>query len=174
MRLYPTKIPSIADEVIDSLVKTNDIAVHDAKEASLDVEAVLKEYVRLDREVTDKAKDILEERKLSYGQFGKIKRAIADERGFVMGEEGVNWMANQILEAFMQSQHIDEVFGDDDQLALTRKKIKDILLRNMQVDEELDEEVRNRIKNLQEGTAAWEVEYAKAMEQIKRKHGINE
>ena len=44
----------------------------------------------------------------------------------------------------------------------------------MQVDEELDQEVRQRIKNLQEGTAAWDVEYAKVMDQIKTKHGIKE
>ena len=33
-------------------------------------------------------------------------------------------------------------------------------------------EVRNRIKNLEEGTQAWELEYKRAMDQIKRKHGL--
>ena len=42
------------------------------------------------------------------------------------------------------------------------------------VDDEMDAEVRDRIKNLQEGTSAWDVEYAKALEQIKAKHGIKE
>jgi hypothetical protein len=42
----------------------------------------------------------------------------------------------------------------------------------MMVDEEIDQEVRNRIKNLEEGTQAWELEYKRAMEQIKRKHGL--
>jgi hypothetical protein len=32
--------------------------------------------------------------------------------------------------------------------------------------------VRRRIKNLEEGTQTWELEYAKVMEQIKRKHGL--
>ena len=45
-------------------------------------------------------------------------------------------------------------------------------LRRRQIVQ-LDVEVRQRIKNLQEGTSAWEVEYARAMEQIKRKHGID-
>lgn len=171
MKLYTGKIPTIAQEMIQSLVHANDIEVNDAQEAQLDVEAVLKEYVRMDRECTDKAKDLLEERKLPYGQFGKLKRAIAEEKGFALGEEGINWMANQILETFMQSQHVDEVFADD--VAL-RKKLKEILKKHMAVDDELDQEVRRRIKNLEEGTQAWELEYAKAMEQIKRKHGINE
>jgi hypothetical protein len=145
--------------------------VVDVNEAQLDVEAVLKEYVRMDREITDKAKDLLDQRKLPYGQFGKLKRALADERGFALGEEATNWISNQILETFMQSQHVDEVFAED---VILRKKVKEILKKHMQVDEELDEEVRKRIKNLEEGTQTWELEYAKVMEQIKRKHGINE
>ena len=171
MKLYTGKIPTIASEIITSLVSAQDIEVNDANEAQLDVEAVLKEYVRLDRETTDKAKDILEQRKLPYGQFGKLKRQLAEQRGLALGEEAGNWIANQVLETFMQSAHVDEVFADD--VAL-RKKLKDILKKHMTVDEELDQEVRRRIKNLAEGTQTWELEYAKVMDQIKRKHGINE
>ncbi len=171
MKLYTGKIPTLAQEMIQSLVSTNDIEVSDAHEAQLDIEAILKEYVRLDREITDKAKDTLEERKLAYGQFGKVKRALAEERGFALGEEATNWIANQILETFMHSAHIEEVYAED--VAL-RKKLKDVLKKHMMVDEELDQEVRRRIKNLEEGTQTWELEYAKAMEQIKRKHGLNE
>jgi hypothetical protein len=32
--------------------------------------------------------------------------------------------------------------------------------------------VRSKIKNLQEGTSAFEVEYAKVMDQIKHKRGL--
>lgn len=171
MKLYTGKIPTIAQELIHSLVQAGDIEVNDANEAQLDVEAVLKEYVRMDRECTDKAKDLLEQRKLPYGQFGKLKRALAEERGFALGEEATGWIANQALETFMQSSHVEEVYADDVTL---RKKIKETLRKHMMVDEELDQEVRRRIKNLEEGTQTWELEYAKVMEQIKRKHGIEE
>jgi hypothetical protein len=171
VKLYTGKIPNIAQEIVQSLVSANDIEVADAAEAQLDVEAVLKEYVRLDREITDRSKDILEQKKLDYGQFGKIKRQLAEERGLPLGDEATNWIANQVLETFMQSQHVEEVFADD---VVLRKKLKDILKKHTHVDEELDAEVRRRIKNLEEGTSAWDVEYARAMEQIKRKHGINE
>src|SRR5262249_37420582 len=124
MKLYTGKIGSIAQEVITSMTQAQDIEVNDNHEAQLDVEAVLKEYVRPDRECNDKAKDLLEERNLPYGQFGKLKRAIAEEKGFALGEEAVNWIANQILETFMQSQHVDEVFADD---VVLRKKLKEIL-----------------------------------------------
>jgi len=171
MKLYTGKIGSIAQEVIQSMSQAQDIEVNDAHEAQLDVEAVLKEYVRMDRECTDKAKDLMEERNLPYGQFGKLKRSIAEEKGFALGEEGINWMANQILETFMQSQHVDEVFADD---VILRRKIKDICKKHMQLDEAIDQEVRDRIKNLEEGSSAWDVEYAKVLDQIKQKHGVKE
>jgi hypothetical protein len=155
--------------MVRTLVHDGDIEVADPHEAQLDIEAVLKEYVRLDRELTDKAKDTMEQRKLAYGQFGKLKRALAEERGFALGEEATAWIANQILESFMASNHVDEVFADD---VVLRKKVRDILRKHMMVDEELDEEVRRRIKNLEEGTQAWELEYQRAMDQIKRKHGL--
>jgi hypothetical protein len=169
VKLYTAKIGTIAEETIRSLVADGDIEVGDAHEAQLDIEAILKEYVRLDRELTDKAKDLMEQRNLPYGQFGKLKRSMAEERQFALGEEATAWMANQILESFMVSAHVDEVFADD---AVLRKKVRDVLRKHMAVDEELDQEVRRRIKNLEEGTAAWDVEYARAMEQIKRKHGL--
>ena len=134
----------------------------------MDVQAVLKEYLRVDREITEKAKDILQKRNLPYEQFGKIKRALAGEKAFGLGEEALDWMTNQMLESFMQSPHIDEIFAED---TVLRKRMADILKKHMQVDEELDEEVRRRIKNLQEGTATWEIEYGKVLDQIKRNRG---
>ena len=171
MKLYTGKIAVIAEEMIRTLSTDGDIEVGDANEAQLDVEAILKEYVRVDRELTDKAKDLMEQRNLPYGQFGKLKRAMAEEKQFALGEEATAWMANQILESFMASAHVEEVFADD---VVLRKKVRDILRKHMMVDEELDQEVRNRIKNLEEGTQAWELEYKRAMDQIKRKHGLGE
>lgn len=169
MKLYTAKIGTIAEETIRTLVGDGDIEVSDAHEAQLDIEAILKEYVRLDREITDKAKDLMEKRNLPYGEFGKIKRKMAEERQLALGEEATAWIANQILESFMQSAHVDEVFADD---TVLRKKVRDILRKHMAVEDELDQEVRNRIKNLEEGTQAWELEYKRAMDQIKRKHGL--
>ena len=64
MRLYSGKIPNIAQDLIRKLKEEGDIEVSDVQEAQLDVEAVLKEYLRLDRELTEKAKDIMEKRRL--------------------------------------------------------------------------------------------------------------
>ena len=171
MKLYSGKIDMIASDLIRSLTQAGDIEVGNAGEAELDVAAVLKEYVRVDRELTERAKDIMEIRGLPYSAFGRTKRALAEERDFGLGEEGMSWIATQLIETFMQSVHIDEIFAEDVTL---RRKIKEILKRHMALDEELDQEVRQRIKNLEEGTSAWDIEYKRVMDQMKTKHGIKE
>lgn len=169
MRLYSGKIPTIAGEIVKALVSANDIAVVDRGEAEMDAQAVLKEYLRLDREITEKAKDILQKRGLPYEQFGKVKRTLAQEKGLGLGEDGLEWMTNQMIESFMQSPHIEEIFSED---TVLRKRMADVLKKHMLVDEELDEEVRRKIKNLEEGTATWEIEYSKVLDQMKRNRGM--
>jgi hypothetical protein len=171
MRLYSGKIPAVGTEIVKTLVEAGAIEVSDKAEAEMDVQAVLKEYLRLEREITDKAKDVLQKRNLPYEQFGKVKRTIAGEKAFGLGEDGLEWMTTQMIESFMQSPHIAEIFVDD---SVLRKHMVDILKKHMQVDEELDEEVRRRIKNLQEGTSTWEVEYGRVLDQIKRNRGLDQ
>ncbi len=171
MRLYAGKIPSIASEIVKALVEGEALSVLDRGEAELDVQAVMKEYIRLEREVTDKAKDLLSKRNLPYEHFGKIKRQVAAEKAFGLGDEGLDWMTTQMIESFMQSPHIEEVFADD---ATLRKRMTEILKKHMQIDEEIDAEVRRRIKNLEEGTATWEVEYQKALDQIKKNRHLGD
>jgi uncharacterized protein len=171
MRLYAGKIPVIAAEIIKALLDDEDISVNDKAEAELDVQAVLKEYLRLEREITDKAKDLLQKRNLPYEQFGKIKRSMAKEKSFGLGDDGLEWMTTQMIESFMQSMHVEEIFAED---SVLRKKMVDILKKHMTVDDEVDAEVRRRIKNLEEGTATWEVEYQKALDQIRKNRRLDE
>ena len=171
MRLYVGKIPVIAAEIIKALLESKDLSVLDRGESELDIQAVLKEYLRLERECTDKAKDLLQKRNLPYENFGKVKRQIAAEKGFWYGDEALDWITTQIIESFMQSPHVEEVYAED---AVLRKKMADILKRHMHVDEEIDAEVRRRIKNLEEGTATWEVEYQKAVDQIKKNRRLDD
>jgi len=74
-----------------------------------------------------------------------------------------------MIESFMQSPHIEEIFAED---TVLRKRMADVLKKHMLVDQELDEEVRRKIRNLEEGTATWEVEYSKVLDQLKRNRGL--
>jgi uncharacterized protein len=169
MRLYKTKIPAVAARILERLVADHDIEVGEMAEAVLDMEAVMREYLRLERELTEESKDTMERRNLSYAQFSRVKRELSERKGVGTGDEVLSWITNQVLEMFMHSPHIEEVFGDDTDM---RRKIKDILKSAMSMEDDLDQEVRQRIKNIEEGTAAWDIEYKNKMAEIRRKHGI--
>ncbi len=53
MRLYKTKIPNVAALIVERMIKDEDIEVSNVEEANLDIEAVLNEYLRLDREISE-------------------------------------------------------------------------------------------------------------------------
>lgn len=169
MRLYSSKVPTISDEIIRALVQGEHVELESEAEARADIEAVLKEYVRVDREISDEAKDRMQSRGMSYGTLGKMKAQLAKERGAPPSDEALPYLLDQILNMLFHSNNFAEIFAEDVQL---RTIITPILKRHMDVENELDAEVRSKIKNLQEGTATFDVEYAKVMDQIKRKHGL--
>jgi len=169
MRLYSGKIPVIATDIVRVLTNENDIECGNPREVEADLESVMKEYLRLEREITERAKDRMEATGAERQDLNRIKRAIAEQRGFGLGEESVSWILDQMLAILMRSPHVDEVFSDDPSM---RRKMRTVLQKHMSVDDELDKEVRAKIKNLQEGTANWDVEYSKVMEQVKRKKGV--
>lgn len=165
MRLFSGKIPLIAQEVVKTLVEGGDIETESPNEVTADIESVLKEYLRQERRVVDEAKNRLEIRGLAYSDLGKMKNQAAKDMRLATGEDTLPYLLEQILEILFHSANVEEIFSDDPVL---RKKITAILRRHMDVEQELDREVRGKIKNLEEGTAAFETEYARVMEQIKR------
>lgn len=169
MRLFSGKINAISEEIVKALTATGDMEVESTAEVELDIQSVLKEYLRVEREVNEEAKNRMEARGMGYSQLGKMKSQVAKERNTVTGDETLPYLIDQILEMLFHSQNVSEVFAEDADL---RKKIAPIMRKHMDVEGELDQEVRAKIKNLQEGTAAFDVEYAKMMEQIKRNKGL--
>ncbi|MCB9701686.1 MAG: DUF507 family protein [Myxococcales bacterium] len=169
MRLYANKISTIADAIARLLIDSGDLDVTDREEFKADLEAVLKEYRRKDRELTEQAKDILEKRGLPYPELFRTKRALAEAEDFGIGDDAVQWITSQLLELFMQSSHVEEIYVDD---ATLRRKLRDVLRRHMQADEDIDREVRRHLKHLAENTEAFEIEYQRQLEMVKRKHGL--
>jgi hypothetical protein len=169
MRLYSGKIGPMVDDLVRELTAQGDIEVEDVAEVKLDLEAVLKEFLRRERELSDTAKDRMQREGLGYSELGRMRQRIAREMGFPQPEEVLPYLIDQLLNMLFHSANVVEIYADD--VAL-RKKVTPILRRHMEVESGLDAEVRSKIKNLQEGTAAFEIEYAKVMEQIKHKRGL--
>jgi hypothetical protein len=159
----------MVDDLVRELTAEGDIEVEDVAEVKLDLEAVLKEFLRRERELSDTAKDRMQREGLGYAELGRMRQRIAREMGFPQPEEVLPYLIDQLLNMLFHSANVVEIYADD--VAL-RKKVTPILRRHMEVESGLDAEVRSKIKNLQEGTAAFEIEYAKVMEQIKHKRGL--
>ena len=162
MKIYRTKVPKIAMEIVSSLGSSGDVEIKPEKvpELELDVRAIIDGWLKTDERIHEEAKEQME------------KRALAKHENHATGDEALDWIIAQIVECLLNvSPNVEEVFAEDHVL---NRKIHDVFQRNTVDEEALDAEVRGRMKNLQEGTPAWEIEYQKQLREVKKKHGLIE
>ncbi len=169
MRLYSGKVPTIAAEVVRALLTSNDIEAERPKEVEADVAAVLAQYLSDEREVNERAKDVLERTGKPQADYQRVRGLIADEKGIKVGDETLDYLLDQVVEMLMHSSHVDEVYVEDVEL---RRKMAPVFKKHMAVDSALDAEVRGQIRHVREGTREWEIEYGRVLEQTKRKKGL--
>lgn len=171
MKLYPKAIPAIARDVVAKLMADGDIEVETLRiaDAEQDMAAVLKEYLAAEERVNQATREALERRGYDHSRFNAVKREMAEVRGFKMADEGIDFMINQMLEFLLISRNVEEVFSDD---APMRRKIYQAFKKHLDVDDDIDREARGRLKHLAEGTQAWEIEYRKAVDAIRRNRGL--
>jgi len=171
MKLYSKVIPLIARDITEALTKNEDIELEEGleKEAPKDFEAILNEYQRSEREISDLAKDVLNSRGWGNAKFSEARKIAATARKFPMGDDALDYVINQMLEYMLISPNIAEVYAEDH---VMRKRIVVIMRRYLKLDDELDMEVRKRLKNKQEGTRDWEIAYRKTMEEVRRLKGL--
>ena len=170
MRLFGSKIPSLVSDIVSELRRTElvDILAANVSEVELDVESVLKEYIRTEKRLTEEAKDLAHSKGLDYSAHQKIKRQLADRRKFGLYEDSVGYIANQLIETLLHTRHVEEIFAEDNQL---RACIAPILRRHMSDGTGIDQEVRKRMKHLEEGSRDWDITYQQTMERLRRIRG---
>jgi hypothetical protein len=171
MRLYPKVIPIISRECIQKLMQDGDIEVETLRiaDAELDLSAIMREYLTNEEKVNQATREALERRGYDHGKFNQVKREMADVRGFKLGDDGIEYVINQMIEFLLISRNVEEVYAADNVL---RQKIFAVMKRHLDVDDEIDREARSRLKHLQEGTSAFDIEYNKTVEQIRRARGL--
>jgi hypothetical protein len=169
MRLYSGKVGTIAGEIVKALTDGKDIETENPREVQADVESVLNQYLRTEKDATDKAKDAMQSRGIPQTEFSRMKKLAAEQMGIKVGDETIDYLLDQILEILMHSANVDEIFSEDVEM---RRKMAPVLKRHMAVDEEVEREVRGKLKHVEEGTRTWEVEYARIMEDIRRRKGL--
>lgn len=169
MRLYSGRVPAIASEVTRMLLAGKDIESANPKEVEADIVAVLGQYVTDERAVNERAKDLAERAGKSQADYSRLRALAAEERGIKIGDEALDYILDQVVSMLMHSDHVDEVYSADVNL---RRKMAPLFKKHMDVDAGLDGEVRAHIRNLREGTSAWEIEYERVLEQLKRRKGL--
>jgi hypothetical protein len=171
MRLYRSQIPRLCEDLIATLCLDGDIVVQTQTrpDAEADLRAIMEEYLRQESRIVQLTREFMETNQITYDQFGRIKGRFADERGHPTGDEGIRWICSQILEAFMMTQFVDEVFGEDRKMKRTMMRV----FRTHLIDEaELDREVRGKLKNLRPGSDKWDIEYRRVLDEVRRKKGL--
>jgi hypothetical protein len=171
MRIYRGKIKPISEEVVTELVADGDIEIPEDQvpEVVLDVEAIIREYLRMEEQIATKTRELIQKRGASYTEFGRIKRLLAEEKGFEAGDKALVWIANQIIESFMYNNRVDEVYTEDYRL---RIKIAQVFNKHLGIEEHVDKEVRDRLKHLDEEAPEWKIEYDKLFQKIARRRGL--
>lgn len=169
MRLFSGKITPLSEELVKALAEGGELECEDRKEVVRDIESVFSSYLMTDREVTEKTKSTLESRGLPQSEYGRIRKIIAEQKGIKVGEDMLDHLLDQCIEMLLHSNNVDEVFGGDHDL---RRRMRPILKKYLAADEELDAEVRGKLKHVQEGTRTWEVEYKRIAGDIQRRKGL--
>ena len=171
MRIYPKVIPIISREIVQKLTGDGDVEVEPMRiaDAEMDMSAIMREYLANEERVNQATREALERRGYDASKFNQVKREMADVRGFKMGDEGIEYVINQMIEFLLVSRNVEEVYAQDN---ILRQKIHQVMKKHLDVDEEIDKEARARLKHLQEGTSAFDIEYNKTVDQIRRARGL--
>lgn len=172
MRLYNAKVPTISQEVVRTLLSSKDIDIEDPsaqREVVADVESVLRSFLETERIVDDKTRELLQRTGRGPSEFGKVKQQVAEHHGIKVGDEMLDYLLDQVVAMLMHSSHVEEVFAED---VVLRRHMAPVFKRHMQVDTDVDTEVRAQLRHVKEGTSQWDIEYARALEAVKRRRGL--
>jgi hypothetical protein len=169
MRLFSGKVAPLSEELVKALVDSKDIECASKKDVAQDLEAVFANYLRLEREASDRAKDLVQQRGLPPAELPRMRKLAAEQKGIKIGDDLLDYLLDQLIEMLMHSNNVEEVFGEDHDL---RRRMRPILRKYLELDDALDGEVRGKLKHVQEGSRTWEIEYQRVLGDIQRRKGL--
>jgi len=171
MKIYRKKISPIAESIVDTLARDGDIEIMGSLHNTVvrDIARFIEEYVEQEQSLANTAREIIERKGLSESQFGKVRDILAEEKGIPLGDDAMEYLADRIIRYMLTEDSIDEVYSEDTDM---RKKIFDVFNRHIDVEEDIDREVRARLKNIPENSPIFKIEYEKVLREVKRKKGL--
>ncbi len=171
MRFYPKLIPTIAKEIVADLTSKGhiEVAADSLADAREDFASIMREYQTQEESLTESAKAMLIRRDWPRSKLAEAKQIVAAQRRLPMGDDGLDYVIEQMLEFLLISNNIEEVYAPDN---ILRRRIVLIMRRYQKIDDEVEQEVRARLKHLEEGTSDWEIQYKRVKETIRRNKGL--
>lgn len=170
MALYRKVIPQIARDILKNLRAKSAIEVDDGRmnEAELDLAAVMVAYQNTEEKISQEASDTLARLKMPKERFAQMKQKFAEKYNVKIGEEGIEFLISQLLEALFASKNIEEIYAQDSEI---RKVIKECMEKALNISQEIEKEAKARLKNIKEGTPEWDIEYPRMVAAVKRQKG---
>jgi len=164
-------IPSIAQDILRALSKEGDIEIKENRmdEAILDVSKVFRDYLQEEEDLNQEAMIFIQNNNLASRDFATVKAKLAEEKGFDYGDGAIEMLLADVVDALLKSNNIEEVYEDNNTLI---NKMHEVVKKYLDVDDMLDKEAREQLKNLEEGTLEWDIAYKKAIHELKRKKNL--
>ncbi len=169
MFLPLSKVTEVAKEMVQELRDAGDLETESPYEVQLDLEAVLRQYLRTEQEITTQARDTLASRGLAPTEYGRIVKNLSDQRGVKVGEDAMDYVLDQLAEMLLNSTHVEELYVEDHEL---RRRLRIPLRKHANQTPDLDRVVRKQMKHVEEGGALWEIEYRRMLDEIRRRRGM--
>jgi len=171
MKLYRTKVPTIAREVLELLTRENDIevAADSREEAAKDLASIMEDFLRRDNDFRNLVRDDMARRSVPYDQYGQVRKQLAEQTGHPLGDDVERYLCRQFIEMMLNSPHVDEVYEED---KVIYRKIMGILRANDVDETALRAEAATKIKNVKEGTVEYEEAMLHAMRDLKKRKGL--
>ena len=103
MKLYLANVPKISLKIVETLIHDGSIEVmpSNRQEASRDLDAIMEEFLRREREIRRETKDMMSRMTLPYDQFGVQKSKISKRKKHPTGGDIEKFLARQFVESFM-------------------------------------------------------------------------
>ena len=168
MKVYRKVIPRIAKDVIRVLLANRCIEIEEGRrdEAELDIAGVFVRYLNEVEQLNQDTRDALTRHKLGPEAFPRVKVTLATKRKLALGDEVLGHLLSSVIESLFDSRQVLEVFSEDGEI---RDILHTTVSKYISVDEELDREVRHKLKAFREGTPEWEDEYARLINSMRIK-----
>ncbi len=200
MRLYSKQINSLTNDIIRILIEENEcleIAIREPVEEGEEskhsrlmrerypeddptlmmsefrqtISDVLRTYIKIDQELTQLARLDVERRKDDPSMIYSEKRRLAKQRNFGMNDDAPNWIVSQLIEQFLfHTSSVADVFAEDSEIY---KLLIPLIRERMSTQQNLQQEVMQRVKNLEKGSQTWEDLFFQINQRLKEMYQVD-